>query len=85
MRSQRGCKQSDACLLWLLLLHAQGPEKEARIAALVRHISDVCGKRGVMIKPFFDDAAQDDHSGGPPVTVLPPTLTLAPQGMSCHC
>jgi hypothetical protein len=47
----------------MLLLHAQGPEKEARLAAFVRHISDVCGKRGVMIKPFFDDAAQDDHSG----------------------
>jgi hypothetical protein len=24
--------------------------------------ADICGKRGIMIKPFFDDAAQDDHS-----------------------
>ena len=42
----------------------QGPEKEARLAALVGRIGEICGKRGVMIKPFFDDAAQDDHSGG---------------------
>lgn len=50
-------------VLALLLLAPQGPEKEARLAALVGRISEICGKRGVMIKPFFDDAATDDHSG----------------------
>lgn len=39
-----------------------GPEKEARVADIVARISEICGKRGVLIKPFFDDAAQDDHS-----------------------
>jgi hypothetical protein len=41
----------------------QGPEKEARLAALTGRIAEICGKRGVMIKPFFDDAAQDEKSG----------------------
>lgn len=44
----------------------QGPEKEARLAALIGRIGEICGKRGVMIKPFFDDAATDDHSGERP-------------------
>uniref|UniRef100_A0A383W0A7 Uncharacterized protein n=2 Tax=Tetradesmus obliquus TaxID=3088 RepID=A0A383W0A7_TETOB len=39
-----------------------GPEKEACLAELTARIADICGKRGIMIKPFFDDAAQDDHS-----------------------
>eukprot|EP00775_Hariotina_reticulata_P008738 gene8738-8918_t len=39
-----------------------GPEKEARLADITAHIADICGKRGVQIKPFFDDAARDDHS-----------------------
>jgi hypothetical protein len=32
----------------------QGPEKEACLAELTARISGICGKRGVMIKPFFD-------------------------------
>jgi hypothetical protein len=39
-----------------------GIDKEARLAEVTAHIADVCAKRGIMIKTFFDDAARDDHS-----------------------
>ncbi|GBF96228.1 hypothetical protein Rsub_08773 [Raphidocelis subcapitata] len=39
-----------------------GPEREARLAEVMARVSEICGKRGILIKPFFDDAAQDDHS-----------------------
>lgn len=57
------CAEAGVLPVLALLLAPQGPEKEARLAALVGRISEICGKRGVMIKPFFDDAATDDHSG----------------------
>jgi hypothetical protein len=47
----------------MLCCAVQGPDKEARLAALTGRIAEICGKRGVMIKPFFDDAAQDEKSG----------------------
>eukprot|EP00879_Flechtneria_rotunda_P009058 GHRR01009483.1.p1 GENE.GHRR01009483.1~~GHRR01009483.1.p1 ORF type:complete len:230 (+),score=78.34 GHRR01009483.1:148-837(+) len=39
-----------------------GPEKEAKLAELMSRISDTCSKRGILIKPFFDDAARGEHS-----------------------
>ncbi|KAI8475036.1 MAG: flagellar associated protein [Monoraphidium minutum] len=39
-----------------------GPEKEAALAAVMARIGEACHKRGILLKPFFDDAAQDDHS-----------------------
>lgn len=38
------------------------PEKEAALADITARITGICSRRGVLLKPFFDDAAQDDHS-----------------------
>jgi hypothetical protein len=45
-----------------LLVRDLGHEKEGLVYDITQRISDVCGRRGVLLKPFFDDAAQDDHS-----------------------
>lgn len=39
-----------------------GPEKEARLDAIIKKIADKVYKRGTPVKPFFDDCALDDHS-----------------------
>jgi hypothetical protein len=39
-----------------------GAAKEADVAHLIHKISQFCEKRGLVVKPYFDDAAQDDNS-----------------------
>lgn len=39
------------------------PEKdEELLEAVIQRLSDIVTKRGTPVKPFFDDAAADDHS-----------------------
>lgn len=42
-----------------------GPEKEAALAAILSRVARVCSEKGVLIKPMFDDAANDSHSTAP--------------------
>jgi hypothetical protein len=37
-------------------------DREEAIQAIIAKLSDVVAKRGTPVKPFFDDAANDDHS-----------------------
>ncbi len=41
-----------------------GAQREAQLQDLLARIGDVCGKRGILLKPFFDDAAQVGGGGG---------------------
>lgn len=43
-------------------MRMQGPELEARVAQITARIAEVCGKRGIRIKPFFDDAAYESRT-----------------------
>jgi len=35
---------------------------QERVAAVTQRVADICAKRGICLKPFFDDAARDDGS-----------------------
>jgi hypothetical protein len=37
-------------------------EQEAVFQAVIQRLKDIISKRGTPVKPFFDDAAHDDHS-----------------------
>jgi hypothetical protein len=39
-----------------------GAAKEAEVSDIIHKISSFCEKRGLVVKPYFDDAAQDDNS-----------------------
>ncbi len=39
-----------------------GDQDEALLQAVMQRLSDIVAKRGTPVKPFFDDAAADDHS-----------------------
>lgn len=36
--------------------------EEALLQAVMQRLTDIVAKRGTPVKPFFDDAAADDHS-----------------------
>ncbi|KIY94280.1 hypothetical protein MNEG_13681 [Monoraphidium neglectum] len=56
-RYQRSSRRAlAACLVDI------GEAKEARLGEVMARISNTCDKRGILLKPFFDDAAADDHS-----------------------
>ncbi len=37
-------------------------EQEAVFQGAIQRLKDIISKRGTPVKPFFDDAAADDHS-----------------------
>lgn len=39
-----------------------GDDKEGKLGRVLQRLSESCSKRGMMLKPFFDDAAADDNS-----------------------